>query len=95
MVLYGTADGLTSNGRQVLHDPDGRTYRDYFAAAVCGATTVIIPEAYTRVPASLSQLMATERLTTFYAVPLAMIQLTLHGALEKRDLSALRWVLSL
>ena len=66
---------------------------DYFAAAVCGATTVIIPEAYTRVPASLSQLMETERLTTLYAVPLAMIQLTLHGALEKRDLSALRWVL--
>ena len=87
--------GFSSRDRLSNHAPlqfDLSTL-DYFAAAVCGATTVIIPEAYTRVPASLSQLMETERLTTLYAVPLAMIQLTLHGALEKRDLSALRWVL--
>lgn len=66
---------------------------DYFAAAVAGATTVIIPEAHTRLPASLSKLMADERLTVIFAVPFALIQLLLRGALDKRDLGALRWVL--
>jgi amino acid adenylation domain-containing protein len=88
---YGfTADDRLSNHAPLQFD---LSTMDYFSAAVSGATTVIIPEPYTRVPASLSKLMAAERLTVFYAVPLAMIQLTLHGALDQRDLSALRWVL--
>lgn len=66
---------------------------DFFAAAVAGATTAIIPELHAKLPASLSKLMADERLTVFYAVPFACIQLSLYGALDKRDLSALRWVL--
>jgi amino acid adenylation domain-containing protein len=66
---------------------------DYFAAAVAGATTVIIPEACTKLPASLSKLMEDERLTVIFAVPFALVQLLLRGALEKRDLGALRWVL--
>jgi amino acid adenylation domain-containing protein len=66
---------------------------DYFSAAVAGATTVIIPEAHTKLPASLSKLMEDERLTVIFAVPFALVQLLLRGALEKRELSALRWVL--
>lgn len=66
---------------------------DFFGAAVAGASTVIIPEAHMKLPASLSRLMEDERMTVFYAVPSAMTQLLLRGALEKRDLSALRWVL--
>jgi amino acid adenylation domain-containing protein len=66
---------------------------DYFAAAVAGATTVIVPESHTKLPASLSQLMETERLTVLYVVPFALVQLLLHGALEKRELRSLRWVL--
>lgn len=66
---------------------------DYFATAAVGATTVVIPDLYTKLPASLSALMGSERLTVLYVVPLALTQLLLHGALEKRDLSALRWVL--
>lgn len=66
---------------------------DYFTSLLCGATTVIIPEAYTKLPASLSQLMESERMTIWYSVPFALIQLLLRGALEKRDLSSLRWVL--
>lgn len=66
---------------------------DFFATAVAGATTIVIPEEHTRLPASLSQLMADERMTVFYSVPLAMIQLLLRGALRSRDLSALRWML--
>lgn len=65
----------------------------YFTAPLVGATTLIVPDAYTIMPASLSQLMAKERLTVWYSVPLAMIQLLQKGILEERDLSALRLVL--
>lgn len=66
---------------------------EYFSGPLAGATTVIIPEAFTRMPASLSQLMEKERLTFWYSVPFALIQLLLRGVLEKRDLSSLRWVM--
>ncbi len=65
----------------------------YFTGPLVGATTVIIPEAYTKMPASLSQLMEKEALTVWYSVPLALVQLLSHGLLEQRDLSSLRWVL--
>ncbi len=66
---------------------------DYFAGPLSGACTSIIPEAYTKLPASLSQLIEDEQLTIWYSVPYALIQLLLRGALEKRNLSRLRWVL--
>jgi amino acid adenylation domain-containing protein len=66
---------------------------DYFSSALVGATTVIIPEAHTRMPASCAALIEAERLTVLYAVPLALTHLLLHGALDRRDLSSLRWVL--
>jgi acyl-coenzyme A synthetase/AMP-(fatty) acid ligase len=59
---------------------------------MAGATTVIIPEDYTKLPASLSKPMETERLTIWFSVPFALIQLLLRGVLEARDLSSLRWV---
>jgi acyl-coenzyme A synthetase/AMP-(fatty) acid ligase len=37
--------------------------------------------------------METEQLTIWYSVPFALIQLLLHGVLEARDLSPLRWVM--
>ncbi|HUQ81186.1 MAG TPA: amino acid adenylation domain-containing protein [Gemmatimonadaceae bacterium] len=66
---------------------------DYFSAALAAATTVIIPDAHTRMPASYAQLIEQERLTVLYAVPLALTHLLLHGAIHKRDLSSVRWVL--
>ena len=66
---------------------------DFFATARAGATVVMIPEAYTKVPASLSQLMEDEQLTVLYVVPLVLTHLLEHGALEQRDLQSLRWVL--
>lgn len=65
----------------------------FFAGPLVGATTVIIPEAYTKVPASLSQLIQDEGLTVWYSVPFALTQLQLRGALAERELSSLRWVL--
>ena len=87
--------GLTHEDRLSNHAPlhfDLSTL-DYFSSAVVGATTVVIPEAHTRMPASFAALIEAERLTVLYAVPLALTHLALHGALEKRDLRSVRWVL--
>jgi amino acid adenylation domain-containing protein len=65
---------------------------DYFSGPIRGACTVIIPEPYTKLPASLSGLMESERLSHWYSVPFALIQLIEHGVLEQRDLRSLRWV---
>ena len=65
----------------------------YLAAPLAGATTIIIPEPHTRMPASMSKLAEDERFTIWYSVPFALIQLLTSGVLEDRDLSALRWVL--
>jgi len=87
--------GVTSEDRLANHSAlhfDMSTF-EYFSAPLARATTIIIPEAYTKLPASLSQLMQDERVTYWYSVPYALIQLLEHGVLEDRDLSALRWVI--
>jgi amino acid adenylation domain-containing protein len=66
---------------------------EFFSGPLKGACTVLIPEEYTKLPASLSNLIADEHLTIWYSVPFALIQLLLRGAMETRDLSALRWIL--
>ncbi len=65
----------------------------YFSGPLVGATTVIIPEAHTKMPASLAQLMEKEKVTVWYSVPLALVQLLNQGLLDQRDLVTLRWVL--
>ncbi len=86
--------GLTPDDRLTNHAPlhfDLSTF-DLFAGASVGATTVIVPLTHSRLPASLSQLLESESITVLYSVPFAQIQLLQRGALEQRDLSALRWV---
>lgn len=93
--LVASTYGLTSSDRIGNHSPlhfDISTL-GFFAGPLVTATTVIIPEAYTKVPASLSQLIEDEALTIWYSVPLALTQLWLRGILSERDLTALRWVL--
>lgn len=65
----------------------------YFCAPLVGATTIISSEAHIKMPASLSQLIEKEQVTVWYSVPLALIQMLQRGALDQRDMSALRWVL--
>ena len=65
----------------------------YFSGPYAAACTVIIPEAYTKMPASLSKLMEDEQISIWYSVPLALIQLLTHGILDQRNLSSIRWVL--
>ena len=87
--------GVVPDDRIGNHSPlhfDMSTF-GYLSSPLAGATTLIVPEAYTKMPASLSQLVERERLTIWYSVPLALLQLLRRGALEERDLGALRWVL--
>lgn len=65
---------------------------DFFSGTMVGATTVLIGQQYQLVPASLSKLIEDERLTIWYSVPRALVQLLLYGALEQRDCTSLRWV---
>jgi len=66
---------------------------DYFAGARAGATTVIVPSDVLKMPASVASLIERERITVWYSVPTALVQLCLRGGLHLRDLSSLRWVL--
>ena len=87
--------GLSEKDRVSNHAPlhfDLSTF-DYFATAIAGGTTVIIPEALTKFPANLSRLIEQEKITVWYSVPFALIQLMDHGGIDTRNLEALRWIL--
>jgi L-proline---[L-prolyl-carrier protein] ligase len=86
---------LTEHDRVGNHSPlhfDISTF-GYFTAPLAGATTVIVSDAHTKMPASLSQLIEKEALTIWYSVPLALTQLLYNGVLDQKDLTSLRWVL--
>ncbi|NWG13811.1 MAG: amino acid adenylation domain-containing protein [Acidobacteria bacterium] len=87
--------GLSCEDRISNHAPlhfDLSTF-DFFAAAVAAAATVIVPEAISKLPASLSGWIERERISVWYSVPFALMQLLERGGLQDRDLSSLRWVL--
>jgi amino acid adenylation domain-containing protein len=87
--------GLTRADRVSNHAPlhfDLSTF-DFFATAIAGGCTVIIPEALTKFPANLSRLIEAERITVWYSVPFALIQLMERGDLKAHDTSSLRWIL--
>ncbi len=66
---------------------------ELWAAPLAGAGVIVVPDGVLRFPASLSDLVARERATVWYSVPFAISQFVTRGALEDRDLTALRWVL--
>lgn len=66
---------------------------ELYAGPLVGAATVLVPDVLLGFPASLSELIERERVTTWYSVPTILRQLHLRGALDQRDLTALRWVL--
>lgn len=65
----------------------------YFTSVMAAATTVLVPPAYAKLPASLSKLIEEEHITIWYSVPFAIQQMLSRGVLEKRDLGHLRWIL--
>lgn len=88
---YGVHDQDRLSNHSPLHF-DMSTF-EYFSGPLSGATTVIIPEAYTKLPASMAKLIEEERLTIWYSVPFALTQLLWRDVLKGRDLSSLRWVM--
>jgi len=66
---------------------------DYFATSIVGATTCIIPEAVTKFPASMAKWIQDEKITVWYSVPYALIQMMQRANLSDRDFSSLRWIL--
>lgn len=87
--------GLRSDDRVSNHAPlhfDLSVF-DFFTTAAAGASCVILPDAYLKMPASLAKLLEQERVSVFYGVPLALIELLHKGLLDERDLTSLRRVL--
>lgn len=65
----------------------------YFSTPYASATTVIIPDAHINLPTSLGALIAEEKISIWYSVPLALSQLLLCGVLDTQNFSSIRWVL--
>ena len=66
---------------------------DVFSTIIAGASIIVIPEVYAKLPAALSTLIELEAVTVWYSVPFAISQLVSRGALDSRDLSSLRIVM--
>ncbi len=66
---------------------------DFIAIPISGASTELVPEAALSFPASLAKLMDETGATIWSTVPHALIQLCERGAVETRDLSAMRLVI--
>lgn len=64
----------------------------YFGGPFSGASALIVPAAYTSLPASLSSLLASSRATVFVAVSSGLSQLIEMGIQPTHDLTALRIV---
>lgn len=87
--------GVGPEDRLGNHSPlhfDMSTF-EFLTAPLAGATTVLVPEEAMLFPRRVAELIEVERLTFWYSVPLALIQLLDRGSLEDRDHSSLRWVL--
>ncbi|MEM9466162.1 MAG: amino acid adenylation domain-containing protein [Actinomycetota bacterium] len=66
---------------------------ELYAAPLAGASVLVVPDPVLRFPASLAKLIEAERTTVWYSVPYLADQLAKRGALDDKDLSALRWIL--
>jgi len=64
-----------------------------FSAVHAGATTVIVSDAETKMPNSLAKLIADKKITIWFSVPLALVQLLRNGLISKENNDSLRWVL--
>lgn len=89
--LYGVTRGDILGNHAPLHF-DISTF-EFLTGPYIGATSVLIPEEEIMFPASLARFIEREKLSFWYSVPLALIQLLTRGELEGVDLSSLRWVL--
>jgi amino acid adenylation domain-containing protein len=88
---YGLVHGDRLSNHAPLHF-DLSTF-DFFGGAIAAATTIIVPEAFSKFPANMAKFIEQEKISVWYSVPFALIQLMQHGGILSRDYGALRWIL--
>lgn len=86
---------MTADDRVASHAPlhFDLSIFDFFSTLKAGATVVLVPEPVTRFPASWTSYIETERISVVFTVPYTLITMVEQGAMDKRDLSSLRWIL--
>ena len=86
---------LTPEDRVASHAPPhfDLSIFDFFSTAQSGATVVLVPEPVTKLPASWTKYIESERISVVFTVPFTLIEMLQRGAMDKRDLSSLRWIL--
>jgi len=86
--------GVTSNDRVTDIAPNHFDISTFalWTVPLAGASNIVLPEPYQRMPASLSQVISDKAVTIWYSVPFLIQQLVMRGDLDNRDLSHLRWV---
>lgn len=65
----------------------------FFTGPYVGATTVIATDMEVLFPLSLAQLLIKEKISVWYSVPLAIIQMLEAGGFKESKLESLRWLL--
>lgn len=66
---------------------------DWFATAFVGASTIVIPDEYTKMPVSYAKLIEDSQMTVLFTVPYALVQLSIRGELANRNLQQLRRIM--
>jgi amino acid adenylation domain-containing protein len=87
--------GLTASDRVASHAPlhFDLSIFDFFSTAQSGATVVLVPEPVTKFAASWTEYIEKERISVVFTVPFTLIDMMQRGAMDKRNLDSLRWVL--
>ena len=88
--LYQMEEAVYGMHSPLHFDP---SVQGYFAAPYAFAKTIIVSDAHTKMPVSLAKLIEKEKITIWYSVPLALIQMLVQGALDTCNVSSLKWVL--
>lgn len=66
---------------------------DIFVSMKAGARVCIVPQGWSAFPRTMTEFIQEQNLTTWYSVPSALVQLVLHGKLDKRQFPALKRIL--
>lgn len=66
---------------------------DLFVSIKAGALLCLVPQGLSAFPASLGNFLAEERISIWYSVPSALIQLAINGSPAEKDLSSLKKIL--
>jgi len=85
-----TADDVVGNHSALHFDMSTLAF---FAGPLTGATIVITTDAQVRMPVSMATMIAAEKITIWYSVPLALQQMYLSDTMGQLDFSALRLVI--